>query len=413
MAREIARERVEGRGGARRHPGDGVRHVVHQGLHRRDVTGMTHGPRPGNDAARRGLGAQAGRAATRGGAVALALAHGRHRGSVGSDDVAVAPRRALRQPARVGCDPLMGLERGRELGVQAPPRLRRPRRQARPALRHGPRPRQDVVSRRPQWGLGLAYPRHEDLAPPAARSAAAAPELREVVLEVQSWLRQLCPWCEARGRDGGAAREDLLGALYHVAASGTRGLPCALGQVSTTTCAGLTHPSSLAVAAWRAHTSSIHGPSRRRRTWASPAGRPHGSWEPSTGTVLIPQASITARSVRHRRPICASAPAHACVRSAHAHHTRVATGGRPRTVRFGNRGTHERSAATTRAAHGHVSAHGRRGGVSGTKSATWRHGPRPVSQCWRNRQSGIVGAPDRGRPRAAADDHPIPRAIPL
>ena len=45
---------------------------------------------------------------------------------------------------------------------------------------------------------------------------------------------------------------------------------------------------------------------------------------------------------------------------------------------------------------GHVSAHGRRGCVSGTTSATCRRGPRPVSPCWRSRQSGMVGSPDQG-----------------
>jgi hypothetical protein len=33
--------------------------------------------------------------------------------------------------------------------------------------------------------------------------------------------------------------------------------------------------------------------------------------------------------------------------------------------------------------------------VSGTKSATCRQGPRPVSQCWRNRKIGIVVSPQR------------------
>jgi hypothetical protein len=146
-----------------------------------------------------------------------------------------------------------------------------------------------------------------------------------------------------------------------------------------------------------ARRSSIHGSSRRRRKWASPGGSTKGAWDPSTSTALIPQAYFPARSVRHRVQIGSSEQAHACVRRANATHTRVETGGRPRLRVRGQRGANEHSTAATRAVHGHVSAHGPRGCRSGTKSATWRHGPRPVSPCWRDRQSGMVGSPDGGR----------------
>jgi hypothetical protein len=52
------------------------------------------------------------------------------------------------------------------------------------------------------------------------------------------------------------------------------------------------------------------------------------------------------------------------------------------------------------------------GCVSGTQSAICAHGPRPASPCWRYRQGGIVGAPDRGRKRAPAYDDPLHRTIP-
>lgn len=124
--------------------------------------------------------------------------------------------------------------------------------------------------------------------------------------------------------------EDFFAALYGVAASLTRWLPGALGNVSSTRCAGLTKPSSIAVAAWIASSSSIGDSSKRLRKWASTSGSTKCSWEPSTWTSLIPQASITARSVRNRLEICSSKQANSCLRRSHVHNTRVETGGRPR-----------------------------------------------------------------------------------
>ena len=94
----------------------------------------------------------------------------------------------------------MGLERGRELGVQAHPLLLRQLRQARQALLGGPRQGQDLAVHRQQLGLGLAYQRHEDFAHPSALSAEAAHELLEVVLEVQSLRLQLCALGDALAR---------------------------------------------------------------------------------------------------------------------------------------------------------------------------------------------------------------------
>src|SRR5206468_1635099 len=102
--------------------------------------------------------------------------------------------------------------------------------------------------------------------------------------------------------------------------------------------------------------------------------------EPSAWTSLIPQAYITARSVRNRLQICSSEQANSCFNNSNANKTRIETGGRPRVVGLGKRWANERSTAVTKAAHGNVSAHWRRGCLSGTKAATCRHGPRPVSQ---------------------------------
>ena len=54
-------------------------------------------------------------------------------------------------------------------------------------------------------------------------------------------------------------------AFSSVGASVTRCLPGSLGKVSMTRGAGLTRPSSLAVAAWRAMRSSLRASARRRR----------------------------------------------------------------------------------------------------------------------------------------------------
>ena len=53
IERQIAGQRVDGRGRARRDPGDGVLHFVKQGLHRPDVTGIAHGQMQGKDKASR------------------------------------------------------------------------------------------------------------------------------------------------------------------------------------------------------------------------------------------------------------------------------------------------------------------------------------------------------------------------
>src|SRR5215211_5355960 len=377
IERQIAGQRVDGRSGGRRHMSDRLLHLGDQGLHITGVTGITHGQMQGKDEASGWLGNNPRLAAKLRGAVAFAFADGRNGGVVGVDNFTVGQGLALGEPAGLVCDPVMGIEGGRELGVQACPLVRRQLHRAVQARLGGPSQGQDLRSQLQQLRLRLAHQRHKHFAHSPALSAEAAHDLLEVVLELLR-LRLQRRALSGYGRD---ELEDFFSALYRVVASFTRWLPCSLGKVSTTRCAGLIRPSSIAVAAWMASNSSINGASRRLRNWASTSGSTKYAWEPSTWTSLIPQAYITARSVRNRLQICSSEQDNSCFRSSNANNTRVETGGRPRVVGLGKRWANERSIAATRAAHGNVSAHWRRECGSGTKSATWRHGPRPVSQC--------------------------------
>ena len=155
----------------------------------------------------------------------------------------------------------------------------------------------------------------------------------------------VCPFRGALCGDGCDELEDFFWALYNVAASLTRWLPCSLGKVSTTKCAGLTRPSSIAVAAWIASSSAINGASRRLRKWASTSGSTKCSCKRSTWISPIPQAYITAKSVRNRLQICSSEQANSCLSSSNANNTRVETGVRPRVVGLGKRRANERSTA--------------------------------------------------------------------
>src|SRR5918992_1190810 len=396
IQRHIASQRVDGRGGARPDPGDRLLYCVDQGLHVTGITRIPHGQMQGKDEASRRFGNNARLAAELRGAIAFALANRRNRGIVRVDNFAVGQHLALRQPAGLVFDPLMGREGGGKLGVQARPLVLRQLWHTVQALLHGPSQGQDLASTLQQLRLGLAYQRHKHFSHPSTLPADAAHHLLEVVLQVLRVRLQRRALGGALRGDGRGHLEDFFGALYSVAASLTRWLPCSLGKVSTTTWAGLTSPSSIAVAAWIASSSAINGSSRRRRHWASTSGSTTWSWVRSTWTAVIPQADLTARSVRNRLQICSSEQANSCFRSSNANNTRVETGGRPRVVGLGKRWANERSTAATRAAHGKVSAHWRMGCVSGTKSATCRRGPRPVSQCWRYRKSCMVGSPDRG-----------------
>ena len=56
IERQIAGQRVDGRGGARPDPGDRLLHLVDQGLHIAGITRIAHGQMQGKDKARRWLG---------------------------------------------------------------------------------------------------------------------------------------------------------------------------------------------------------------------------------------------------------------------------------------------------------------------------------------------------------------------
>ena len=116
--------------------------------------------------------------------MALPLANGGKRGIVGVDDLAVGQGFALRESARLVCDPVMGLERGRELGVQTHPLVLRQLGRAVQARLGSPRQRQDWRSQLQQLRLSLAYQGHKHVSHSPALATEAAHTLRDLVLEV-------------------------------------------------------------------------------------------------------------------------------------------------------------------------------------------------------------------------------------
>lgn len=183
IERSIAGQRVEGGSGVRRAPTDCLLHVVDQGLHVADVTGVSHGQMQAKDEARRWLGNHAGFAAKLGGAVALPFANGRNGRIVHVDNFAVGQRLALREPAGLVCNSVMRLDRGGELGIQACPLLLRQRRCPMQTLLGGPCQGQDLLSQCQQLRLRLAHQRHKHFSHPSALAAEAAHQFLEVVLE--------------------------------------------------------------------------------------------------------------------------------------------------------------------------------------------------------------------------------------
>ena len=184
IQRHIASQRVDGRGGARPDPGDRLRYFVDQGLHVTGSTRIPHGQRPGQDKASRRFGNNARLAAKLGGAITLPFADGRNRGIVRVDNFAVRQHFALRQPAGLVFDPLMGRESGGKLGVQARPLVLRQLWHTVQALLQGPSQGQDLASTLQQLRLGLAYQRHKHFSHPSTLPAEAAHNLLEVVLQV-------------------------------------------------------------------------------------------------------------------------------------------------------------------------------------------------------------------------------------
>ena len=208
IERQIAGQRVDGRGGARPDPGHRLLHLVDQGLHIAGIARIAHGQMPGKDETRRWLGDNARLTAELGRAVALALADGRDGGIVRIDNLAVGQGLALRQPAGLVLDPAMRRERGRELGLQTPLLLVRQLRRAVQACVGGLRQRQDLRAQLQQLRLRLAYQCHKDLPHPPALPTKAAHHPLEAVLESLGSFLEDRPWGGALRGDGRDDVED-------------------------------------------------------------------------------------------------------------------------------------------------------------------------------------------------------------
>lgn len=170
--------------------------------------------------------------------------------------------------------------------------------------------------------------------------------------------------------------------------------------------AGLTRPASIAAAAWMAMSSSISTSSIRPRNSQSVSGRTKCPCERGAWYSWMPQAYITAKSVRKRWQMASSEAPTSCLSSSRANNTRTGIGARPRGERLGKRVAKLCSMAATRAVQGKVSAHWRMGWVSGTKSATCSGSPVPLNQCCRSRRRRIVHSPyDRGNESCSIRRH--------
>src|SRR5713226_1020392 len=337
VQRQVPGQRVDRQRRATRDLANSVLPLVDQGQPRAGISRISHWQLKGEDKARGGLGENAGFAAKLGGTVTLAFANRCNGEIVGIDEFTLGQRLAMGEAAGLSGDLLVGREGRLELGVQACPLALRQLPRAVYALLRGPRQLHHRLPALQQLRFRLAHHAPKPFALAPALAAKAAHDLGEVVLEVLrlGLQRRAC----GRARIG-EVRDDLADfffALYRVAASLTRWLPCSLGKVSTTTCAGLTRPASMAAAAWSVRSSSIKAASRRLRNWASTSGRTKCSWERSTWTSAMPHAYSTAKSVRSRLQICSSAHDNSGLSNSKANHTRVATGARPRVVGVGKR----------------------------------------------------------------------------
>jgi hypothetical protein len=132
----------------------------------------------------------------------------------------------------------------------------------------GPGQRHHRRSRRQQSRFRLPDQTHKDFPLAAALPPKAAHDLGKIELELLRLRLQGRALGTAMVRTLRNDLEDFFFALYKVAASLTRWLPCSLGKVSTTKWAGLTTP-SIAAAACSATSSSSTGSSRRLRNWVN------------------------------------------------------------------------------------------------------------------------------------------------
>src|SRR5262245_31683261 len=112
----------------------------------------------------------------------------------------------------------------------------------------------------------------------ATAAAKATHHLGEGVLQVGDLAVELRGPVATLLRDVVDERERFFCALYRVVASVTRWLPCSLGKVSMTRCAGLTSPSAIAAADWMAMSSSMRASSRRLRNSQRVSGSTQWPW---------------------------------------------------------------------------------------------------------------------------------------
>ena len=351
---QIASQRMDGRFASRRDLRTSVLHFVDQGQHIAGIRGISYREMHGEGEARGYLGDHTGFFAKLRGTVALAFENRRNGDIIGIDDFAMGQRRAMREASGLFFNPLMALHSVLELRGLAPLYVRKRHLSVQVLLGclcQG----QDVLPHLKQMLFDLVYQLRKHFTLPAALPAKPAHELLEDVLEAVSLgLQRRGPGRSLVGkvRDD---LEDFFGALYSVAASLTRGLPCSLGNVSTTRCVGLTRPASIAAVAWMLSSSSIKASSRRPRNWAKTSGSTKCPCARSTWTTVMPQAYITAKSVRNRLQSCSSEQDNSCFSNSKANNTHVAMDARPRVVWVGNRWATLRSTTATTAAHGNVS----------------------------------------------------------
>jgi hypothetical protein len=203
---QITRHRMDGQLARHRDPGDGGLDLVHQGYHIAGIARIADRKMRGKDKAGGGLRDDSGLAPKLGRTVAFALEDGRNSAVVRIDDFTLTQPLALRQPARLFADGVIGFQRCLQL---AHPALALALGQLGRALEtllcglcqcgNGTSPLQQLL-------FGLAHQRHEDFALPPALPAKAAHDLLEVPVE-RAGLRRHC------GGSRGALRRDLLDEL--------------------------------------------------------------------------------------------------------------------------------------------------------------------------------------------------------
>ena len=114
----------------------------------------------------------------------------------------MAQRLALREPAGLGFDLMMGCQGGYKLGVQARPLIPQQLRRPVQVCLGGPRQGQHLLSHLQQLPLGLAHQHDKHLAHPPALAAEAAHHLLKGTLELLRFLSRHGALGDALGHYG-------------------------------------------------------------------------------------------------------------------------------------------------------------------------------------------------------------------